>query len=976
MNEEKTNLRKSIKKIKMNENSHSLTIRKKINDLPDIFKKEKLKNMIKRELDEKLLQLFSSQSSLVGYKQDIDSLLKDLHLSKNDLFQIVLEFLSKSIKKDNEIRIIASYLFSMQGLINLLLKTKNLNIDNIHKEKQLLNDLLVLGSILAYEKFPKNYILIRFGEKGSKAYINLSGEVAVLIKKQYKLFLTEKEYLYYLANLIKYNEYELANIVINENFKSFPIEIIDDINEQDFDKKNSFSTSVKDLNKFNDIENIETIYNFDKQSPKDFSSFDLKEKKEKNNINASKKYFPKLKLNQENEKLKSVSSPLTIFASNLLKTYKLQFISKKLLNKCSVEEYINRLNVIKDFDFNEEKYNNQNCDLKDRSLLSIYSYINVVNLPNGSLFGDMALNNKNSLRTATIISLDECHCGVLNKKSYNNCLKTSAERNLRDILEFIVELPLFKGIQPAYFLKKYYTSLSRNYTNKNYKIIIQGEKPEYIALLKSGQYTIYTYNSLFNISNLMIYYLKLKQKIKKNDEMVNKIIQSLKITNKLLIQNEKFRHYYFSKNIFKVGVISSPDIIGYNEYTDQDGQYIFSIETNSLKNDYFLLKSDIYEEILQKNELVRNNQDKLFNSKLDLMLERLYNMRKIEINTFLELKTNSEIGKTITREIDDSIENKIKYKRTKKFNSTDYKFFLNQKDKDIFNSININSEINCLDSNKKSIILNSKQSKNRLSILNIKEISKNDNNKNNNINNNNISINNNIFSSKKIVNRNKKDYSISKFNKLFELIDSDNKLYSPTLSNKNYNKTIAYFNNFINNSNYKTNIKKLKEKIENYSQHKIKNKNKNFEGVCLNNMILEDIKEQIKFPIYDYNNSKRKKLYMRNKSKRMNKLIISQKIYNALKENKDKVDTEKSLSSMSEEYLVSLPIFKVNKEKKNKKIETNNNSFKNKVNYRNKILNIKQNSELDKIKYDIERNNYYKRNISKRLNFFFGNKKK
>ena len=204
--------RKSLKKVKFNR-SYSLNINKKIN----AFSKDKNINLIKIELDEKLNQLFSSKSSIGGYKYDIDSLLKKMHINIKDLFKIVLEFLSKSTKKENEIRIIASYLFSMQGLITLLLQTIDIN----NKEQNLLNDLLALSSTLVYEKFPKNYVLIRYGEKGSKAYINLSGQVAVLIKKEYKLLLTEEEYLYYLATLINYNEFELANLAINDNKKNF-----------------------------------------------------------------------------------------------------------------------------------------------------------------------------------------------------------------------------------------------------------------------------------------------------------------------------------------------------------------------------------------------------------------------------------------------------------------------------------------------------------------------------------------------------------------------------------------------------------------------------------------------------------------------------------------------------------------------------------------------------------------------------------
>ena len=115
-------------------------------------------------------------------------------------------------------------------------------------------------------------------------------------------------------------------------------------------------------------------------------------------IKKSKKYPQRIKLNQENEKLKELSPPPIIFASKLIIKSKLKYINKKLLNKCSVEEYINRINPIKDFDFNEEKFNNKYVDDKDNSYFSIYSYINVVNLSIGSLFGEMALNNKNSLK--------------------------------------------------------------------------------------------------------------------------------------------------------------------------------------------------------------------------------------------------------------------------------------------------------------------------------------------------------------------------------------------------------------------------------------------------------------------------------------------------------------------------------------------------------------------------------------------------
>ena len=245
----------NFKKVRFTQANVQFPLIKRVTTLKGIILDENTKNLIIRELDERLSKLFSSQSSLFGYKFDVESILNELKISKDILLKIVLEYLAKSNKNENDKRIIAAYLFSMQGLINLLLKTINLDEDKFNQEKKLLNNLLVLGSTLVHEKFPKNCILIHFGEKGSKAYINLSGQVAVLIKKQYKLLLDEEEYLYYLANLIKYNEYELVNIVINENFKTFPIEIIDDIDEQDHNKRYISSNSLKDLTKFNDLFN-------------------------------------------------------------------------------------------------------------------------------------------------------------------------------------------------------------------------------------------------------------------------------------------------------------------------------------------------------------------------------------------------------------------------------------------------------------------------------------------------------------------------------------------------------------------------------------------------------------------------------------------------------------------------------------------------------------------------------------------------
>ena len=131
-------------------------------------------------------------------------------------------------------------------------------------------------------------------------------------------------------------------------------------------------------------------------------------------------------------------------------------------------------------------------------------------------------------------------------------------------------------------------------------------------------------------------------------------------------------------------------------------------------------------------------------------------------------------------------------------------------------------------------------------------------------------------------------------------------------------------------------------------------------------MILEDIKEQIKFPFLD-----KKKIFNRNTTKRKNISIISRIFYNSVKNknaNTKKENENESFSSMQEKYFKTLPLFRSSKVVSlNKKIGNNNI-----IDYKSKILNLRQSDESN---YDFERNEYYIRNISKRMKLFYGNKK-
>jgi hypothetical protein len=230
----------------------SLQFSKKISMFKSPLIQSKLK--AQRELYENgLTKIFSSPPSHLGYKSDIEALLNEIGLKNDELLYFTILSLSKIARNKDEIDIIASYLYLMPDFIKLLIGK---DVDK--KEQDILKDLLNLSQSMAYEKYSSNSILMKFGEKGTTAYVILDGQVDVLIKSSKCMTVTKNDYLFYLATLLKYSEYGLLNEVINENFEVIPLEIYDasKIKEINFDnikdspfkndnRTNSFSTPKK-----------------------------------------------------------------------------------------------------------------------------------------------------------------------------------------------------------------------------------------------------------------------------------------------------------------------------------------------------------------------------------------------------------------------------------------------------------------------------------------------------------------------------------------------------------------------------------------------------------------------------------------------------------------------------------------------------------------------------------------------------------
>lgn len=685
-----------------------------------------------------LNKLFSNPPSSYGYRHDIEMLLNELYIDDNNYFKIVIDCFLKENRNKDEIKIIASYLLFMQEFVKVL-SDKEVK----KKETEILSNLINLSVSIFYLKIPKNVVLMRYGEKGSKAYINLSGEVDVLIKTNKSMKVYERDYLHYLACLIKYNEFALINLVINDNFFNYPLIIYDDIESKtqifsiieniNRQKAKKFTTFIKTQNE--EIIKIRVDLNLlvnkskmkmefkKKKSLTDPSTFidyftpdniDLSQSQKNQSSNLRNSF----KLNVKNEDLKNKIEPYLISSKQLLDLFELKYLDKKdnELNNCSTEEYINRLNVIPIFqekvvekkdnekvqtkEENEKDLNKSNNSKKSNESedslyqLVIYSYTKVISLGKGNLFGELALRSTQAVRTATIITSSICHFSYLNKTTYNNCLRISTETHLNQQLSFFINLPIFIDIPITSFYKKYFTNISKHYIPKNHFILKQGEKPSRICLLNKGVYILISNLNLKELTNLIFHLLKKIKKYNSQNEHnkdINEIFLSLSKNvdeeKKLIRDNIPFKNFYYTESLIRISEISCPDITGYYELVGENGLYAFSVQAKTNENIIYTMELNFYNDLYSKNNTVQKHHEEILIVKLDLILRRLLKIRNNILSSFFNHKIETDIGSLISKELEEVKSSSSKQKRFIHFKSTKCNFFNKTEDSSFMNDI-------------------------------------------------------------------------------------------------------------------------------------------------------------------------------------------------------------------------------------------------------------------------------------------------
>ena len=500
---------------------------------------------------------------------------------------------------------------------NNFINKKNKNLEE-KIEIKIHNIVEKLSNQLTIEKVPENKFVIKMNDVGDKCYFLLSGKLSIMKPVEYKnIQLTSNEYIHYLVNLMKYNEIDLINKVIDINHIHINFESLHKfkiITKGIFLRKiDNYLETFKTVTK-EDFETLLDEYNLK------FEDFNLDTKatlKDIEDINNNTYHENNTSFDSDSEK--SVTETKSKYA-----------IFKVYLNKfnLSVEEKVIMVNFNFLFNPHEEKktYN-----------FTLYKYEYFLYLFPGSFFGDMALESKVKRRNASIRTEEECFILSLDNDDYISLLYEDNKKLKSMDLIFLTNKFFFNEISPVLFEKYYFAKFKYIEKFKDDVIYQQDNEFSSVFFLKKGEYKLEMKTSVIDIHNIIKFFIDMLEEknylnysTKKIDELKETYLSDpelLDLKSKNYLYKEKFNEKYK----LEISTINQHEILGDLELFLTSG-YINTCTIISQKAEYFEIKKrDLSDIFIEEKEILPIYYQFVMN-KLISQIKRLYYLKNNLIN--------------------------------------------------------------------------------------------------------------------------------------------------------------------------------------------------------------------------------------------------------------------------------------------------------------------------------------------------------
>ncbi len=365
-------------------------------------------------------------------------------------------------------------------------------------------------------------------------------------------------------------------------------------------------------------------------------------------------------------------------------------------HKVSINDYLDRIMPITTDEDDEINYN--------KIKVKLWNYKKVCDIYSGGTFGEVALMDEFSKRSASIITIEPCIFGTISKDDYQEFIKEAENKIRRNNIINLLTHNLFKDVREEIFEKYKFFNLFRYIEfNQGEYIIKQGNKRDEIYFIKEGEVCIEMNGSIKDINDILNEFGN-----KENDKKYDKFIKN----------NPKFKKLYFTKRYFRLFNVDKRHTIGLNEYSYK-GNYFTSAKVISQKCTLFALEIPFLD-VLSKDIVIRENLKNLIPERIKFIIFRLLELKYSYLKKFLDYIKDDD--KDMINEYDlsqknkyiDSKKNTIKIQNTK--NIFDSLFVIRKKN---LSHNNLNREI---ESNKRNFTIfpnksrNNFQSTNQISI--------------------------------------------------------------------------------------------------------------------------------------------------------------------------------------------------------------------------------------------------------------------
>jgi len=688
-------------------------------------KKNLFKELVEESLERKTKISGLRKNLIRQSNQLIDDALKGKYtLDKDELLKLSLpSFLKSSKQKDiKDIILISLYLVQMKKFMKLFGDDLKITKDNGFYEQ-----LKKIESTIIYQNYNKNRLVIRYGEEGKKFFLLLKGEVQIILPNKKNVYISLKEFKRYLLLLFIYKEFEILRFVIKENrvnqrvglfntnYFFFPDEYWNNMNNNNLNNNisNSNKSSNNNINKNNDnYGNKNSNSNINKNKNKNTNKNNINNNSEEKTINMIKEIHK----NSLNILMKFYLTEEEILFYEKTKDSEIKEVDDNY--KLSPEDYINRLQNYSNFNFykdedddddennveeeekneegeeEEEKIKKKKDFRKDlltiktrnylditnddeKSNFNIYEYKKLIELQTGDMFGDLALSSNNAKRTATIITIEECHFACLTRALYSEFIEKGNERIRNNKVNYLCNINILKSFPRFILERKLFNHFAFKTFQKDKFILKTNEINNNIIFLKDGIFEVSFTGKLNDLGDLInFYYNQFLHIIKKkdNEENEDNFANNIKIMN---FQKSKIERL-FQKDIneefsYILFLVNAPSIFGFRQTEKKKSKIVinnkenttetiniffsnFNVKCFSSKGEYIYIdKNMFYKHIYGMDGFV---QEETKNCCIDFFrktIKRLLNIRYIKIwNLFLA----NGVVKNLNLNIDwDKIEN-------------------------------------------------------------------------------------------------------------------------------------------------------------------------------------------------------------------------------------------------------------------------------------------------------------------------------